>query len=218
MTKKFRLNKLSNKVRFLDVLVIFLSIYLLGALLIDAFFQLPEEIKSLLQIFDFLICAVFFLDFCIQFYQAENKLKFMKWGWVGLIASIPMVDFLKLGRLVRVIRILRIIKAFKSVKTFMDSFFLNKAKGTMNSVMIIAFMMIIFSSIIILQVEKAPESNISTAGDALWWAFVTITTVGYGDLYPVTLEGRLVAVVLMTTGVGLFGTFTAFVASWFVKE
>lgn len=79
-------------------------------------------------------------------------------------------------------------------------------------------MMIIFSSIIILQVEKAPGSNIFTAGDALWWAFVTITTVGYGDLYPVTLEGRLVAVILMTTGVGLFGTFTAFVASWFVKE
>ncbi len=142
----------------------------------------------------------------------------MKWGWVDLVASIPMVDFLRLGRLVRVIRILRIIKAFKSVKAFIDSFFLNKAKGTMNSALIIAFMMIIFSSILILQVEKAPGSNISTAGDALWWAFVTITTVGYGDLYPVTLEGRLVAVILMTTGVGLFGTFTAFVASWFVKE
>lgn len=218
MSKYFRLRELSDKVRFLDVLVILLSIYLLGSLLVDAIFQLPQETRSLLQIFDFFICAVFFLDFCIQFYNAENKLKFMKWGWVDLIASIPMVDFLRLGRLVRLVRILRIIKAFKSVKAFMDSFFLNKAKGTMDSALIIAFMMIIISSIIILQVETAPESNISTAGDALWWAFVTITTVGYGDLYPVTLEGRLVAVILMTTGVGLFGIFTAFVASWFVKD
>jgi len=209
---------ISNKIRFLDVLVIFLSVYVLGALLIDAFFQLPPEIQSLLQIFDFLICGVFFLDFCIRFYQAEHKLKFMKWGWIDLVASIPMVDFLRMGRLIRVIRILRIVKAFKSLKVFMDSYFLNKAKGTLNSAFIIAFMMIIFSSIIILLVEKDPESNITTAGDALWWAFVTITTVGYGDLYPVTLEGRLVAVILMTTGVGLFGTFTAFVASWFVKE
>ncbi len=218
MAKNFRLKDLPTKVRFLDILIIFLSIYLLGALLVDVFFQLPEEISSLLQIFDFVICAVFFLDFSIRFYQAGNKLEFMKWGWIDLVASIPMVDFLRMGRLVRVIRILRIIKAFKNIKAFMDSFFVNKAEGTINSALIVACMMVIFSSILILQVEKDLTSNITTAGDALWWAFVTITTVGYGDLYPVTLEGRLVAVILMTTGVGLFGTFTAFVASWFVKE
>jgi voltage-gated potassium channel len=100
----------------------------------------------------------------------------------------------------------------------MDSFFLDKAKGTLNSAMLIAILMIIFSSITMIQVETDPESNITTAGDSLWWTFVTITTVGYEDLFPVTLEGRLIAVVLMTTGVGLFGTFTAYVASWFVKE
>jgi voltage-gated potassium channel len=211
------MGSLTNRVRFLDVLVIILSIYLLFALLIDAFFKLPEEITTLLQIFDLMICAVFFLDFCIRFYHAEDKMKFMRWGWIDLVASIPMVDFLRLGRVVRVIRILRIIKAFRSVKSFIDSFYQNKAEGTLNSAFIVAFMMIIFSSIIILQVENDPESNITSAGDALWWAFVTITTVGYGDYYPVTLEGRLVAVLLMTTGVGLFGTFTAFVASWFVK-
>ena len=70
----------------------------------------------------------------------------------------------------------------------------------------------------ILQVEKDPNSNIKTAEDALWWAYVTITTVGYGDKYPVTTEGRLIAVVLMTGGVGLFGTFTAYIASWFVVD
>ena len=142
----------------------------------------------------------------------------MRWGWIDLVASIPMVDAFRIGRLFRFIRILRIIKAFKSLKEFMDSFFLNRAQGTLNSAMIVATLMILFASITILQVENDPESNILTAGDALWWAFVTITTVGYGDFYPVTLEGRLIAMVLMTTGVGLFGTFTAYVASWFVKE
>jgi voltage-gated potassium channel len=82
----------------------------------------------------------------------------------------------------------------------------------------IAILMVIFSSIAILQVENVPNSNIKTAEDALWWSYVTVTTVGYGDKFPVTLEGRIIAGFLMTTGVGLFGTFTGFVASWFVGE
>lgn len=207
-----------KKLNFFNVLILVLSIYVLGALLIDTFFDLPEETTKLLQIFDFAICIVFFIDFCIQLYQAENKLKFMRWGWVDLVASIPMIDFFRIGRLFRFVRILRIVKAYKSLHEFLDSFFLNKAQGAINSAMIVAILMTIFCSITILQVENHPDSNITTAGNSLWWAFVTITTVGYGDYYPVTLEGRLIAVVLMVTGVGLFGTFTAFVASWFVKE
>ncbi|PZX55518.1 voltage-gated potassium channel [Algoriphagus ratkowskyi] len=80
----------TNRVRFLDVLVIILSIYLLFALLIVAFFKLPEEITTLLQIFDLMICAVFFLDFCIRFYHAEDKMKFMKWGWIDLVAYVKV--------------------------------------------------------------------------------------------------------------------------------
>ena len=62
------------------------------------------------------------------------------------------------------------------------------------------------------------NSNIKTAEDAIWWAWVTITTVGYGDKYPVTTEGRIIASFLMTAGVGLFGTFTGFIASWFLEK
>ncbi|MBM3452384.1 MAG: two pore domain potassium channel family protein [Bacteroidetes bacterium] len=75
-----------------------------------------------------------------------------------------------------------------------------------------------FSTIRILQVENDPKSNIKTAEDAIWWADVTITTVGYGDKFPVTSEGRIISAILMTTGVGLFGIFTAFVAPWFVVD
>ncbi|MGE0021904.1 MAG: potassium channel family protein [Draconibacterium sp.] len=81
-----------------------------------------------------------------------------------------------------------------------------------------AVLLIIFSSIAILQVENAPNSNIQTAEDAIWWSYVTITTVGYGDKFPVTTEGRIIASVLMTAGVGLFGTFTAYIASLFVTD
>jgi voltage-gated potassium channel len=78
--------------------------------------------------------------------------------------------------------------------------------------------MIIFSSIAVLNVENRPECNIKNAEDALWWACTTITTVGYGDRYPITTEGRIVGVFLMMAGVGLFGTFTGFIASWFMQK
>jgi voltage-gated potassium channel len=65
-----------------------------------------------------------------------------------------------------------------------------------------------------LQFENSPESNIRTAEDALWWSYTTITTVGYGDRYPVTSEGRIIGVMLMTVGVGIFGTYTAIISSW----
>lgn len=65
---------------------------------------------------------------------------------------------------------------------------------------------------------EAANSNIKTIGYAVWWSYVTITTVGYGDKYPVTTEGRIIAAILMTVGVGLFGMFKAFVSSWFVKN
>jgi voltage-gated potassium channel len=76
----------------------------------------------------------------------------------------------------------------------------------------------VVSAISVLHFEaEISDGNIKTAEDALWWAFATITTVGYGDKYPVTLEGRFVAGVLMCVGVGLFGTFSGFFAAWFLS-
>ncbi|HEY0081245.1 MAG TPA: potassium channel family protein, partial [Pyrinomonadaceae bacterium] len=117
----------------------------------------------------------------------------------------------------RLVRILRILRAFRSTKLLLSFLFRNRSSSTFASVALISFVLVIFSSIAILNLEDVPESNIKTPADALWWAFVTITTVGYGDKFPVTVEGRLLAAVLMTAGVGLFGTFTAYIASFFIE-
>jgi voltage-gated potassium channel len=207
-----------NKLGLLNFIVIILSIYVLGALIIDSFFVLPQEISNLLNYVDNLICLFFFFEFSYRFYNAENKLKFMKWGWIDLLSSIPMVGYLRAGRVLRLIRLLRVVRAFKSTKNLVSHIFANKAQGAFTSVSIIAILLIIFSAIGMLQVETDPNSNIKTAEDAIWWAYATITTVGYGDRYPVTSEGRIIAAILMTAGVGLFGTFTAYIASWFVVE
>ena len=207
--------KSEEKFGLLNLTVLILSIYVLGALLIDSVYVLPKETSLLLNYIDNAICGFFFVEFCIRFVKARNKLAFMKWGWIDLISCVPMVDFLRAGRILRLIRLLRIVRAFRTTKQVVDHIFANKAQGAFTSVSIIAVLLVIFSAIGILQVENAPNSNIKTAEDAIWWAYVTITTVGYGDKFPVTTEGRIIAAVLMTAGVGLFGTFTAYVASWF---
>lgn len=201
----------------INLVVLILSIYVLGALLIDLMFELPPEVSRLLRFVDNAICAFFLIEFGIRFYKAENKLDFMKWGWIDLIASIPNADFARFGRAIRLIRIFRILRAFRSIKHIANHVFANRAKGTFTSVATLAALLIIFSSIAILQFENTTESNIKTAEDAIWWSYVTMTTVGYGDKYPVTTEGRIIGMLLMTAGVGLFGTFTGFISSWFVE-
>ena len=75
------------------------------------------------------------------------------------------------------------------------------------------------AAILMLPLEaRSPDANITTAGDALWWGIVTVTTVGYGDQYPVTTGGRFVGVFVLILGVGLFGTFTGFLANSFLSE
>jgi voltage-gated potassium channel len=207
-----------KRLTFLDIVIVILSIYVLIALLIDSVFILPTEISRLLYMIDDLICIVFLYDFAYRFVKAPSKLKFMKWGWIDLISSIPTFEYLRYGRLIRLFRLFRALRAFRSVKYLTSHIFKTRTQGTFTTVSLIAVLMIIFGSIAILQVEKAPECNIKTAEDAIWWSFVTITTVGYGDKYPITTEGRIIAAFLMVTGVGLFGTFTGFIAAWFMGD
>lgn len=207
-----------DKPRFLDILVLILSVYVLIALMVDTFMKLPPEISHIIHILDELICFVFLADFVIRFRRAKNKWKFMRWGWIDLISSIPTFDFMRVGRALRLFRLIRIVRAFRSTRVLVNYVFKRRKHRAMASVIIIAILMVIFSSISILQVEHAPNSNIKTAEDALWWSYVTITTVGYGDYYPVTTAGKLIGAVLMTVGVGTFGIFTAFLAAWFLGE
>ena len=207
-----------NKVGILDLMVVVLSIYVLVVLIVDAFFHFDEQTAALLQLIDNAICIFFLLDFCVRFAKAENKLQFMKWGWIDLLASIPAIDAFRAGRLVRLFRLLRVLRAFRSARHLVRHVYQNKAYGTFTTVAIVAVLLVLTSSIAVLQFEQNADGNIKTAEDALWWAYVTITTVGYGDKFPVTSEGRIVAAILMTAGVGLFGTFTGLLASWFLKE
>ncbi|MBN1489758.1 MAG: ion transporter [Phycisphaerae bacterium] len=209
----------SNSNRYAGMYQLFmlgLCVYVLLALAADTFFRLDESTSEILEYADTGICIIFLADFFVRLILAKRKLAYLKWGWIDFLSSIPMVNFLRWGRFARVIRILRVLRGVRSMK-MLAAFILNRrAEGAFAAASLVSIILLVFGSIAILQCETAEGSNIHTARDALWWSFVTITTVGYGDRYPVTWEGQVVAAILMTAGVGLFGTFTGFIASWFL--
>jgi len=200
----------------LQVVTLILSVYVIGALCVDQIFTLSESTKNILQWVDFGVCLIFLTDFFIRFSRAPSKRAFMKWGWIDFITSMPMMGTLRFGKALKIIRILRAVRSIKLLLKYAIECGKISPLGT---VAIISVGLVFLSAFAIFQFENpsdAPDGNIKTIGDAFWWAYVTITTVGYGDKFPITVGGRIVAMVLMTAGVGLFGAFTGFVASLFI--
>jgi voltage-gated potassium channel len=209
---------LESKVTFFQFVILVLSIVVLGALLVDTFFRLPQQASRLLDLFDTVVCGLFLIDFSMRFRRAESKLMFMKWGWIDLLASIPNLEVLRWGRTIRILRIIRLLRGIRSFQRLLSIIFREKIKSGLGSVFVTTFLMIFFSSTAILLCERDPEATIKTAEDAVWWSVTTITTVGYGDKYPLTTEGRIIAMMLMVSGVGLFGTLSGLIASYFLGQ
>ena len=203
---------------FLEIAVLVLSVYVLGALLAQTVFHVSPEVSLLIDRIDTFVCVVFLADFAVRFRRAPSKLAFMKWGWIDLVSSIPAYDFLRWGRMLRLIRLFRILRAFRSARHLLAFLFHNRARGLIGTAVLAVVVLLIFSCIAVLVFEDSPDANIKTPFDAFWWAISTITTVGYGDKFPVTTEGRIVAIVLMVTGVGFFGVLTGLFARLFVES
>lgn len=200
------------------IFMLVLSILSLVALAFSVSPGLDEDQKDILQVADTAVCMLFLVDFLVTLYWAPNRLKyFLRWGWLDLLSSVPMIDALRVTRLARVFRILRLIRAVKATKILATFIMGKRAESAFLAVSLISLLLLVVSSISILHFETLPDSNIRTGEDAVWWAITSITTVGYGDKFPITSEGRIIAAILMVSGVGLFGTLSGFIASWFLK-
>lgn len=200
-----------------QIFMLVLSVLALVALGLEAATEPGPETRALLHQADIAVCGVFFLDFAYSLWRAESRWRyFVTWGWMDLLSSIPALDAARWGRVARITRLFRVLRAMR-VSTLLGRALLEqRARSGVLAAALVTILLLIGSSIAILQVETGAGANITGAEDALWWAITTMTTVGYGDRYPVTPEGRFVAVILMVGGVGLFGMFSGLLAAWFV--
>jgi len=199
--------------------VLLLSIYAVGALAVSTFFDLSPDTRSILQYADVVVCGLFFVDFLVTLARSRNRGRYLAtWGWLDLLSSIPAIDVLRWGRAARAIRIVRVLRGIRATKVLSEFILFRRAQSAFLAALLVSILLIVFSAASVLQFETSADANIRTPEDAVWWAVVTVTTVGYGDKFPLSPEGRVIAALLMTAGVGLFGTFSGFVAAWFLES
>jgi voltage-gated potassium channel len=196
-------------------------------IMVAMFLPLNEATMGLLQGYDLLICVFFLIDFLVTFRAASNKTTYFiqERGWLDLVGSIPTVGMLfRYGSLLRLARLSRAFRIAENLGRkgrgdLMRDVLQNRSQYAGFIIILLAIIVLAFASILVLQFESASrEANIKTGWDAFWYSVVTITTVGYGDYYPVTFWGRVTAIFIMVAGVGIIGALASLMASLLIGE
>lgn len=167
------------------------------------------------QIADWTIYAFFVIDYVVRFILADNKRSFFKENIFDLIAILPFNSAMRVFRMARFVKLIRFVKllrigALSTRFTKRSSRFLDT--NGFKYVLMIAAMAILLATVAMTYFENM------TFKDALWWSFVTATTVGYGDLSPASGAGRIIACCLMLVGIGLIGSLTSTITSFFLRD
>ncbi|RXE56310.1 hypothetical protein ABH15_09350 [Methanoculleus taiwanensis] len=194
--------------------ILFLSLLSVFNIVFLVFPALNPDATRVVFVVDLFLSSVFLLDFLFRLFTAESKLQYFLQdrGWADLLSSVPLPG-MKIFRLSRIAQVVWLMRTF-GIRRLKYDFSEQRAEGALFFVFFFIILLVEVSAILVLGAERtAPGANIRTAGDALWWAYVTIATVGYGDQYPVTAQGRIVGIVIMTAGVSVFGTLAGFLSN-----
>jgi voltage-gated potassium channel len=200
-------NETEQDVRAYDLFIAALAIA--AVILISFRLFLPEDSETghLIDYIDIGICAVFLFDFGRSMVIAENRWRyFYTWGWFDLLSSIPAISAFRYFRIARLLRLVRLVRSMRILVQVAKR---DRPAALLSGLFLIGILAFIAICIGVLNIEQdAPGSKLQSAEDVLWWAVVTSSTVGYGDGYPVTNAGRLLASFLMVIGIGAFATTT----------
>lgn len=203
-----------------DLLILFWSAFVVFAFIYEWLNPQRTEVLAFLQWGDNVSCIFFLIDVLWRWRAADDKLRFWKWGWIDLLASIPTFDSsVRLARLLRVFRIFRIVRALRSASRMIQYFFGDKVQSTMALAATLLFGSVLIGGVAVLHFESQnAQANIHSAFDAIWWAITTITTVGYGDTFPVSQGGRNIGLCMMFVGITLFSINSALLSSWLINS
>ena len=198
-----------NPMSLMALVLSFLSLTVVSTMIF-----LPKDSNAhvLLLGIDTFICLLFWCQLLTDFFRSPAKLTYLKTHWIDFMASIPVIEPFRFARLLQIFRVLRLLRSSRHV---LQQIRQNRREATIATIFLLLTILVSVGSAMILLIEGgAPGSNIHNAGDALWWVFVTISTVGYGDHYPVTILGKILAAGIIVCGVGLFGMVAGLITSF----
>jgi voltage-gated potassium channel len=177
-----------------------------------------EHVEDVIYIMSGIMSLIFLGDFAYRMLTTDSKSRyfFREFGWADLLACVPIPQ-LKILRAFRLFRAYRLGKAY-GVKNMIRNFWAQRAQSALIAVGLFIMLLLEFGGMAIVWAEEGKDgANITSGSDGVWWAYVTITTVGYGDQFPVSNIGRAIGVLVMTGGVALFGVLTGFLANVFLS-
>jgi voltage-gated potassium channel len=208
---------------------LFILVLTVMSLVVMVVMLLPVDDSTLgmLQFYDNLICVIFLIDFALRISRSHPRSQYFikERGWLDLLGSIPSLGvafrytaLFRLARLSRLARIMRLMKG-KQRKELARDVLENRSKYALFITVLSAMVVLGTASVLVLQFEsRSADSDIQNGWDAFWYSVVTLTTVGYGDYYPVTAPGRIAAMFIMLAGVGIIGALASILASVLVGD
>jgi len=203
-----------GKLSRFDYIILFLSLYVIFELWFSSVFQnsINDNVKTILYYIDFVICLLFIYDFFQKLQQADQKIIYLKYHWIDLIASIPTIGFLRIFRIFRIVRLLRVMLSAKHIINI-----LRKSTSLLNVCLIASFLLCVITALSMFILESG-NPNFKTFEECVWWTLFTFTSIGYQDIVPITPEGKLFSLILSVAGVLLFATTIGYVVDLNVEE
>jgi voltage-gated potassium channel len=168
-----------------------------------------------IQAAELVLTGIFAVEFGSRILAARSRLAYMKGHWIDVVALAPPI---RGARVLRLLRLLRLVRAFSGMyRAGLHIQGLARHRGFAWLLFAWLGVMALCSAWLYIA-EHGINKAVDSPFDALWWGVVTLTTVGYGDVSPVTTEGRIAAMVLMLLGIGLFGAITATITSYLMSS
>lgn len=205
-----------------ELIIVVLSIVSVGLLIFEVVADIKPHQQLLIERLDVGIAFVFLADFFWRLKKAENRAKFMRSSWWELLAAIPITS--EVTRALRGLRVLRLLRVLRIVRLAVRLNILTQRARAFNETTNVLAISVTIASIVLCGAlafhyfEFGVNQNVKSFWDSVWWAIITITTVGYGDIFPVTTGGRIIAILLLIIGLGTFGVYAAAVATWMLNR